>query len=188
MTNTNTAKATDQKVANAVTNIPGYDPATGEIEIDLQAGGCFCGCALPVDSKSRFRQGHDMKLVSILNKAARYEIEVALHTGGTIIHLGAIEAAKWFGGSFPAKVAKHLQTPHQRKVNAEMAADRIVGGKKKGHLSVVESAPADQPRMVKGKVGRWTYDGTVEGDQFYYTNKADKVIYVPLSKVTLIED
>lgn len=180
--------AADQKLAEAITNIPGYDAEQGQVVIVLNKGECGCGCGQPVEAKSRFRQGHDMKLVSILKQAylTATSIYVADYEGTG--HGGeAPVIAGWYGGAFPAKLAKSIESAKARQnggrnTSAKKAADKIAASE------TPAPAPADAPRMAKGKVGRWVYEGTIEGDEFYYTNAKDDVVRVPLERVKIISE
>lgn len=92
-----------------------------------------------------FAPGHDAKLKGFLIRWGRQVLDVTCTDGTTT---DAVTVAKRFG--FAHMVVDGIQRPTKvRKAKA---------------------APA--PVLVQGKVGRWVYTGTVEGDEFVYTDKA----------------
>lgn len=139
--------------------------------IEFTEDTCWCGCYQTTNENSNFRQGHDMKLVSKLLLAARNDLSVALTSGGLMSTMSAEVAATKFGGAFPTKLASRAAKAKTPKAKKAAPAPAV-------------KADANAPRAATCKVGRWTYDGTIEEGEFYYTNKQDKVVYVPKGKYT----
>lgn len=146
------------------------DVEDGTLFITFTEGQCWCGCAQATNGKSNFRQGHDMKLVSLLLLAVRRELSVQVNE----TTMSPERAAIRFGGAFPEKLANR-------------AAKAKKEPKAKAEKTVEAPAPKvdeNTPRSARCKVGRWIYDGTIEDGEFYYTNKRDEVIYVAAGKFT----
>lgn len=153
------------------------DVEDGVLFIEFNDKTCFCGCQQPTNGKSNFRQGHDMKLVSLLLLAVRQGLEVQLTDGGGLASTMSPErAALRFGGAFPEKLANRAaKAKKEPKAKAEKAVEAPAPAPK---------ADEDTPRSARCKVGRWVYDGTIEDGEFYYTNKRDEVVYVAAGKFT----
>lgn len=150
------------------------DDGTQILHIEYADGVCLCGCHRPINEGSRFRQGHDMKLVSKLLLAARNDLTVRVTAGNTTTSGSAEAMALHFGGSFPEKLANR-------------AAKAKTSGKGKKAAKQEAPAPAVDPalpRTGRAKVGRWVYDGTFEDGEFYYTNKKGEVIYKKAGQFT----
>lgn len=158
------------------------DDGTQILYIEYSDGVCNCGCHRPTNGDSRFRQGHDMKLVSKLLLAARNDLTVQVTAGGVATSGSAEAMARHFGGAFPQKLANR-------------AAKRTkVGPKERKAIKQAEkeareaAAQEQEPVAIRAKVGRWEYDGYRDSDgSFYYTNKQDKVVTVPEGKFKVIE-
>lgn len=163
----------------------GIDEGSGNqiLYIDYDAGTCHCGCKQTTLGDSRFRQGHDMKLVSKLLLAARNDMTVQVTAGGMATSGSAEVMARHFGGAFPTKLAN--------RAAKDKAAKKPKTAKAAMHEENVEFLKAEQakkaaemPRSARCKVGRWVYDGTIEDGEFYYTNRKGEVIYVEAGKYT----
>lgn len=146
--------------------------------IEYGADTCRCGCRQGVNGDSRFRQGHDMKLVSKLLLAARNGLTVQVTDGSMATSGDAATMARHFGGAFPQKLANRAAAKPARKAKATKKAER----------EAAEAAAQEiEPKAARAKVGRWEYDGYIDSDgSFYYTNKQDKVVTVPAGKFKLV--
>lgn len=164
-------------MSNTVTAAQTADIEDETLFITFSDTTCFCGCQQPTNGKSNFRQGHDMKLVSLLLLAVRKGLSVQITDGGGLASTMSPErAALRFGGAFPEKLAnraaKAKKEPKAKAPKAEAAPAPEV------------KADENTPRSARCKVGRWIYDGTIEDGEFYYTNKRDEVVYVEAGKFT----
>lgn len=92
-----------------------------------------------------FAPGHDAKLKGFLIRWGKQLLDVSCTDGTTT---DAVTVAKRFGF-------------------AHMVIDGIA---RPARTRKAKATPASAP--VQGKVGRWVYTGTVEGDEFVYTDKA----------------
>lgn len=116
---------------------------------------CACGCALPVVSKANYRPGHDARhagqvarrLIERPSDPAANQILAAMSVGLRAKVAGQIARAT-------EKAEKGLPTP--RKTVAAVPAPPQV---------------SEAPEDVLAWVGRWCYEGRVEGTEFVYTNR-----------------
>ena len=106
------------------------------------AGHCLCGCGSKVDR--RFKPGHDARLKGALIRAYRAG-EPAMHTA--------------FAVTDPKIIAFSLGWDH---FLTDIPAPRV--------RIKVEKAPKAS-KMVMAKIGRWLYEGHVEGDIFHYADR-----------------
>ncbi len=161
-------------------DVQGEEDGEQVLYIEFADGTCWCGCHQPTNENSNFRQGHDMKLVSKLLLAARNDLSVALTSGGLMSTMSAEVAATKFGGAFPTKLANRAAKAKTPKAKREKGAGKAIAASQ----NPAAKADPNAPRAARCKVGRWTYDGTIEEGEFYYTNKQDKVVYVAKGKYT----
>lgn len=114
---------------------------------------CACSATCTSETRSRFAQGHDARMVSLLVKqvvATEIDVEVA--------------AQRVVGAGGSAALVNKL---HRAVANAEAKADRK------------QTKPAQRPvsRKIRAKVGRWEYEGTLANRQtdgklaFFYQTK-----------------
>lgn len=138
--------------------------------------GCACGCGLEVtNSKRNFLPGHDQRLMGILVRAHRENLDVMWTDGGMLVGgSGPMDYAELVlneGGQ--VKLAGYLaNTPKRARKSAKPAADAA---------PVVVADPL--PKTVK--LGRWEYPVTgIERDgngtivRVTYKNKRDEEITV----------
>ena len=108
----------------------------------------------------QFAPGHDARLKGFLIKLGAQGVEVTRAEGGLSITGDAAKAAEGYG--FAHMVASGIERAHAKaKEKAERAAARAAA-KEKG---------TDSSDTVKAKVGRATYEGRIEGDEFVYEVK-----------------
>lgn len=121
------------------------------IERDQESGwdykACACGCGEQVTSAKRnFLPGHDQRLMGILVRAERENLEVSWTDGGmTVTGSGAMDYAELvLGETGIAKLERYLATTPKRARKGKKAP------------AVVE-APRTDPLPSTVKVGRWEY-------------------------------
>lgn len=174
---TEIAKNIATAAARMGADVETLEDGTQVLYIEYGANTCRCGCQQGVNGDSRFRQGHDMKLVSKLLLAARNGLTVQVSDGAMATSGDAATMARHFGGAFPAKLA-----------NRAAAKPAKAAKKSKAEREADEAAAQEvEPKAARAKVGRWEYDGYIDSDNsFYYTNKQDKVVTVPAGKYKLV--
>jgi hypothetical protein len=132
--------------------VEGADPnGTPYVMFEVADGGCACGCGEAVTNPKRnFRPGHDQRLMGILVRATRENLEVSWMQGGYLIGSTAVEyARKVLGDAGVAKLERYIATEPKRarksgRTSAAQAAEVIAA-----------RAPAFTPGEVK--IGRWVY-------------------------------
>ena len=93
-----------------------------------------------------FAQGHDAKLVGFLVRAEMAGLEIAQVVGGIRITSDAMHAA--------ARVSEALA----EKTEAQLAAAR----RRQARQDAREVKETQAPKAVVIKIGRWTYDATID--------------------------
>lgn len=160
-----------------------------DLNIDLDTDGefrlCRCGCRKPVMPKSNFLQGHDAKLKSALIECALRGGEVHHYEDGLVQSTAPLEYAVSrgysFGGMVVASYTRQLARVQERIERAtEKATAKATKAAATRRSQVVETdnvaeALAAAPAVVKVKVGRWAYTGTVTDGTFVYTDGKGKV-------------
>jgi hypothetical protein len=143
-------------------------------------------------TNNRFAQGHDAKLVGFLVRAHLDGQTIWQQDGGILITFGGpVEAAGAVSASLAAKAEKMLATA-AKKAEAKAVREAAKTAKKDAAAnqntlrplteeegrSVMEqifaaNPPHEEPApvVIKGKVGRWTYEGTELNGAFHYTPK-----------------
>lgn len=112
-----------------------------------------------------FAQGHDAKLVGFLVRAELAGEEIRLTEGGVAITFpGAVAAAGRVSDALADKAQAQLDAARARVAKKELAEARRAARKsaKKAKATEAAEAPAPTHRDARIKVGRWTYDATIE--------------------------
>lgn len=158
-------------------------------------------------TKNDFAQGHDAKLKSFLIAAGVAGYEVAYIEGGVRIGSDAMGIATRYG--FAHMVADGIAKGVAKRQAAQERADRkheaqaarqAKKAPKAKPVSLVreaprvsrETAPVAEPLPVpvlaKAKVGRWTYEGTVNVDNtFTYNAKLGGTKTAPAGSFTVLD-
>jgi hypothetical protein len=142
-----------------------------------KAKGCACGCGLAVASAKReFLPGHDQRLMGILVRAHREELEVSWQDGPmTITGSGPMDYAELvLNEAGRTKLAGYLANEPKRARKTAKAAKPA---------AEVAVAPKTDPLPKIVKVGRWEYpvvgverDGNGKIVKVEYTNKQNAVM------------
>jgi hypothetical protein len=137
------------------------------------------------DLKTRrvFAQGHDAKLVGFLVRAELAGDEIRRNNGGVIHSFqGAVHAASSVSEALALKAQLQLDAAHAR--NTKKAAREAAKAAKKSRTAVealvaevAVEAPAPTTREAKIKVGRWTYNATINlaTGRAVWTSKLGKI-------------
>lgn len=154
----------------------------------LDASDMKCRCASVVTKSGEttgcartttrtFAPGHDAKLKSLLGLALANDEMVTVTTDGVATEMSALEAAGLLGnfGYMVREIAAKITAKRDRAANhqAKLAANRAKREAEKAQKQAKKAAArvAIPAQKQKAKVGRWTYEGTVENGEFTYTNK-----------------
>ncbi|MER5660422.1 hypothetical protein [Streptomyces mirabilis] len=138
-----------------------------ELTTDCEAG-----------ARKLFAQGHDAKLKSFLIGAGAAGHEVRRNDGGVVSMADAATHAQQY--TFGRMVAAGIE---RAEAKAAKKAERLAA-KEAAHKEALTRYAARQtrkiqaklakqaaePKTVKAKVGRWTYEGTVQDGQFIYAD------------------
>ncbi len=126
-------------------------------------------CGKQVAGKQTFAAGHDAKLKSLLILAKRTGREVKQEQGGVLIHhVSPADAAAEYG--FGHMVA-----------NAKLPADKKAKDAK-------PAAKPEVPSTVTIKVGRWTYEATINSATGQATYKDKKGVQKSTSQFAIVSD
>lgn len=111
-----------------------------------------------------FAQGHDAKLAGYLVRAEMSGEEIRIVEGGMAVTSDALGMARRVSEAFEAKVAAMLDAAKARLAKKELAEAKKAARKsaKKAVEAEQAEAPAPTHRDARIKVGRWTYDATIE--------------------------
>jgi hypothetical protein len=126
------------------------------VELDrtvAEGKGCACGCGLQVtNAKRNFLPGHDQRLMGILVRAERENLEVSWIEGGMLVTgQGALDYGRMvLTDSGIEKLERYLAETPKRTRRAKAAAVTAP--------EVTAEAPKADPLPAKVKVGRWEYD------------------------------
>ncbi|MER6329239.1 hypothetical protein ABT298_07855 [Streptomyces sp. NPDC001034] len=127
------------------------------------------GCA--AGARKLFAQGHDAKLKSFLIRAGAAGHEVRREDGGMVSVADAATHANHY--SFGHLVVAGIE---RAEAKAAAKADRLAKKEQARHAVKrtrkirAELAEAAKPKTVMAKVGRWTYEGTVQNGEFTYAD------------------
>ncbi|WP_405844651.1 hypothetical protein [Streptomyces sp. NBC_01518] len=126
----------------------------GDLEWDEEL---TTGCE--ATARKLFAQGHDAKLKSFLIKAGVAGHEVQRDEGGmTSVADAATHANRYsFGHMIVAGIER---AEGKAAAKAERQAAKVAK----------RAAGTPTPEVVKAKVGRWVYEGVIQGDEFVYTD------------------
>ena len=139
--------------------------ATAPVAAPVAKAKCKCSATCTSETNRIFAQGHDARMVSIL---------VAQVLSGATTGAGASEAIRRTGAS-EALVTKFLVALGNAVNKAQAKADRKAARTASKGKPATEVLATRADVVVRGKVGRWTYDGQVVDGQFRYTDKNDQV-------------
>lgn len=113
-----------------------------------------------------FAMGHDAKLAGFLVRAELAGEEISITQGGVkVTFSGAVDAAQRISDAFAAKVQVQLAAGIARLAKKEAAATRKASKASKGAAEAPAPAPiviTPTVALVTAKVGRWSYEGTVD--------------------------
>lgn len=159
------------------------------------AGQSKCGCSSNCWSGTRniFAQGHDARLVSRLVDQL---VDANLPGGAPFTLDEAVTELRQRGGT-PAleiklrnaagKAFDRWTKQAESKARREAAkANKPAKGKKAKAQAAQAEVTAPEPQVVTAKIGRWTYEGTVQADGFHYTDKKDRAKVAPEGKYSLV--
>lgn len=138
-----------------------------------------------------FAPGHDAKLKGFLIRWGVEGHEVTYNDGGSALVGGAIGMADRFGFAQQVRsgIAKGLIKAEIKKLkrgerseSCEVATEKLAEivdrdeqllaeRNQPAEVDLLEDA-TDDVEPVKAKVGRWIYEGVVDGDEFVYTGKS----------------
>lgn len=140
------------------------------------------GCSGTLTGRD-FAPGHDAKLKGYLIRWGIAGHEVTWVEGGMSQTANAVTVASRFGFAQQVRngIANGLIKAEIRKIRrgevseSAEAATRVVeeihARDEQQNYDIHSDEVAEEPEIVKAKVGRWTYEGTVDGDEFTYTDK-----------------
>ena len=134
------------------------------------------GTACNQTTKNVFAQGHDAKLVGYLVRAELATEEIALVDGGMrVTFAGAVEAARYVSDALALKAEFQLAAANARAAKKE---SRAANKKARAAKKAVEVAETPKDREATIKVGRWTYDATINstGVATYTKKSGAKVV------------
>jgi hypothetical protein len=110
-----------------------------------------------------FAQGHDAKLVGFLVRAELAGEEISLIDGGMRTSFGAVTAARAISEALAAKAQAQLDAAKARLAKAAAReASKTARKSAKAAAPKPEAKPEPTTRDAKIKVGRWTYDATID--------------------------
>lgn len=114
-----------------------------------------------------FAQGHDAKLVGFLVRAELAGQEIRR---GSVHFAGAVQAASSISSALAAKTQAQLDAAKARL--AKKASKPLRG---EVRIAKKAEAPAPTKREATIKIGRWTYDATIDPNGFalYNTKKGE---------------
>jgi len=111
-----------------------------------------------------FAQGHDAKLVGFLVRAQLAGEEIRRTTGG-VVHTfpGAVAAAATSSDALALKAQAQLDAARARVAKAA-AREATKAARKSAKAATPAPAPKAEPmtREARIKVGRWTYEATID--------------------------
>lgn len=145
------------------------EDADGDLAWDEElTTGCEAG------ARKLFAQGHDAKLKSFLIRAGAAGHEVRRDDGGVASVADAATHANHY--SFGHLVVAGIE---RAEAKAAAKADRLVKKEQARQESLTRhaakrtrkiQAELAKPKTVTAKVGRWTYEGTVQNGEFVYAD------------------
>lgn len=151
-------------------------------EADLETGdydSWYTGCT--ETTQNTFAPGHDAKLKSALIRWGSQDLEVSQLVGGVRVTASAeqwadkLEFGYMVRAGIDRAVTKAAAREAKRQLRMATAAARAEAKANKAERKLAEKAglvAASEPQVVEAKVGRWTYTGVIEGDEFVYTGKS----------------
>ncbi len=154
---------------------------------------CSCGCGEIVAGKSKFRQGHDARMVSQLVAAvvgAGITAANGTFKGATPVVPPAFNAvdAKMVVGNEDIQARINTATDAVAGLFGDKLAAKFNGAAMSGWAKYdkPERAPRAAKAAVEAKVGRWTKSGKVVKGEFVYTDAKGVEVRVAKGKYTLV--
>jgi hypothetical protein len=138
------------------------EAGNGDLEWDEEL---TTGCE--ATARKLFAQGHDAKLKSFLIKAGAAGHEVRREDGGMVTVADAATHANHY-------IFGHMIVAGIERAEAKAAAKAERQTAKVARRKPAAKKPAPEPEVVTAKVGRWTYEGVVQGGQFVYKDSKGK--------------
>lgn len=124
------------------------------------------------DTTRTFAPGHDAKLKSLAIKAGVLGVELRRDDGGVIVSGDPVTMVREYG--FDHMVADGIKKHAERvALKAEKAAAKATKrATPEADGALPKRSVVKKPKIVKAKVGRWVYEGTVAIDgAFLYVDK-----------------
>ncbi|MFE1396771.1 hypothetical protein ACFW53_02390 [Nocardiopsis dassonvillei] len=120
-----------------------------------------------------FSPGHDAKLKSLAIRAGAAGQRLERLDDGEPVVLDAVKAVEGYGFAHmvQAGIERAARLAEAKAAKAKEKAERAATRAAAKAAAKQEQATADQPETVKAKVGRATYEGRIEGDEFVYEVK-----------------
>lgn len=161
-------------------------------EFDAEKDGAEFTTECDRQTNNLFAQGHDARLVSFLVRGQLDGYEIRTVQGGVSVTFpGAFAAASSVSEALGRKAEKMLAVAAKKaEAKAQREAAKKAKTKQAANTSQVKlrplteeegksvmaqifaaNPPHEEPAAVKGKVGRWTYEGTELNGAFHYTPK-----------------
>ncbi|MET7477651.1 hypothetical protein ABZT17_25235 [Streptomyces sp. NPDC005648] len=159
----NTAEANHCECSRYSVLVNLREDGAGDLEYDEEL---TTGCG--ATARKLFAQGHDAKLKSFLIKAGAAGHEVRRDDGAVVsVADAATHAARY---TFGHLIVAGIQRAETRAAVKAERQDRKAAARQETQTrrAAREARRAAKPKVVKGKVGRWSYLGQVVDGQFIY--------------------
>ena len=163
---------------------------TGEVPEGADPGDYYetSGTGCQAMTNRTFAQGHDAKLVGFMVRAELGGLDINRNSGGVRHSFGgAVHAAQSISDALAAKAQGQMDAARARL--AKKAVSRLTRKVTKAEIAEAKAATKEpEPQLVKAKVGRWTYEGTIGPvtRDFVYRNKLGQMKTAPEGKYTVL--
>jgi hypothetical protein len=128
-------------------------------------------------TKRTFAPGHDAKLKGELIRRGIAGDLVRL-ASGELVSPESVAYQFGFGHLVTEGIRRGIEKA-QAKAEKKAAKGKTAERKLAEDAGIVtadqEPAPVEVPEVVKAKIGRWTYEGTVDNGEFTFTDKKGRV-------------